>query len=79
MRIDGRTLHLDDLVRTPYGLGYIIEFDPGNPSGLEVYVQCGNATVWGSKFWFTFAECQTEEPIVSNDAEDRHNLRGGKA
>ncbi len=61
MTVAGRTLCLDDLVRTPYGLGHIIEFDPGNPSNLEVYVQCGNPTVWGSKFWFSFSECTTED------------------
>lgn len=68
---DGRTLCIDDRVRTPMGIGHIIDFDPDISSRLEVFVKLNITVRLGSKFWFEFGEVKPEGQPLNKEQQQR--------
>lgn len=71
--VAGRIYRIGTRVLTPGGEGEVVAFAPGNWNDIGIRLDGDDETIWTE---WRYADLLDDEPLRSNDAEDRYN-RGG--
>lgn len=73
-QIAGRIYMLGTRVMTDSGLGSVVGFEPGAYEDIGVKLDSDGTIVWAD---WRGADLVDDEPVRSEDAEDRYRLRFG--